>query len=106
MDVKQAYELAKAGKAYIVDVREEEELRESGLADGALWMPTSEMDEENPAWKAFKQKIKDKPSFFYCKSGQRSGRVAMMLSQEGYQTENIGGFKDWKAANLPTTTLK
>lgn len=102
MNPTEAQNLLKSGKAVLVDVREEEELRESGLADGALWMPTSKMDEEEPDWKAFKAALpKDKKVILYCRSGARSGRVAEFLAQEGFDTENLGGFKDWSAAGLP-----
>lgn len=102
MTCQEALELVKSGKAILVDVREEEELKESGLADGALWMPTSEVSEDTPKWQEFKAKLpKDKQVILYCRSGNRSGRMAEFLSQDGYQTVNLGGFCDWKAAQLP-----
>jgi rhodanese-related sulfurtransferase len=94
--------MVSSGKALLVDVREEHELRESGLAEGAQWMPMSKMDEDEPDWAAFKAALpKDKPIFLYCAAGARSGRVAEFLAQDGYQTVNIGGFKDWVRAGLP-----
>lgn len=102
MTQQQAHELVKNKKAILIDVREEEELRESGLADGALWMPCSKMDEDEAEWVAFKKKLpKDLPLILYCRSGNRSGRVAEFLRQEGFETVNLGGFKDWVAAGLP-----
>ena len=106
MTPQEAHNLVKEDKAVLVDVREEEELRDSGLADGALWMPCSKMDEDEPEWKAFKSKLpKDKPVILYCRSGNRSGRVAEFLREEGFETWNLGGFKDWKDAGLPVIRL-
>ena len=103
MDLKIANIQVKSGAAVLIDVREEEELRESGIAEGALWMPMSKMGEDDADWTAFKQNLpKDKPIFLYCRSGNRSGRVAEFLRLEGYDTNNLGGFKDWQAAELPT----
>jgi rhodanese-related sulfurtransferase len=102
MDPKQAWASVQEGKAVLVDVREEEELRESGLAEGALWMPTSKMHEDDEEWARFKRDLpRDKEVILYCRSGQRSGRVAEFLAQDGFRTSNAGGFKDWKAAGLP-----
>jgi rhodanese-related sulfurtransferase len=106
MTPSEAHELVKSGKAVLVDVREEEELQESGLAEGALWMPCSKMDDEEPEWKKFKAALpKDKPVILYCRSGNRSGRVAAFLAEEGFQAENLGGFSDWARAGLPIKRL-
>lgn len=102
MQPKEAHALCKEGKAILVDVREEEELRESGLAEGALWMPTSKMDEDEPQWRDFKAALtKEKTIILYCRSGARSGRVAELLAQQGFQTHNLGGFQAWVGAQLP-----
>jgi rhodanese-related sulfurtransferase len=102
----EAHKLVQAGKAILIDVREEHEVRESGVAEGAQWMPMSKMDEDEPEWAAFKAALpKDKTIFLYCAVGGRSGRVAEFLAQDGYTTENIGGFKDWKAAGLPVKKI-
>jgi rhodanese-related sulfurtransferase len=100
---KEAHELVKQNKAILVDVREEHEAVESGMAEGAGLMPTSLMDEDEPRWKEFKASLpRDKKVVLYCRSGQRSGRVTEFLKDEGYDAVNGGGFKDWVAAGLPT----
>lgn len=102
----EAHKLVQAGKAILIDVREEHEVRELGVAEGAQWMPMSKMDGDDPEWNAFKAGLpKDKTIFLYCAAGARSGRVAEFLAQDGYTTENIGGFKDWIAAGLPIKKL-
>lgn len=86
----------------LVDVREESELRETGIAEGAVWMPTSKIAEDHPDWREFKKSLsKDKIVMLYCRSGNRSGQVADFLAGEGYRTANVGGFKDWQAAKMP-----
>ncbi|MGZ3712428.1 MAG: rhodanese-like domain-containing protein [Bdellovibrionota bacterium] len=106
MTPAEALELVKKGKAVLVDVREEQELIESGYAECALWMPISEMAEDTPKWQEFKNRLpKDKQVILYCRSGNRSGRLAEFLSQDGYQTVNLGGFCDWQSAKLPIKKL-
>lgn len=106
MTPQEAHQLVQAGKAILIDVREEHEVRESGVAEGAQWMPMSKMDEDEPQWVAFKSSLpKDKTLCLYCAVGGRSGRVAEFLAQDGFNTENIGGFKDWKAAGLPVKKI-
>lgn len=99
---QEAHALVLAGKAILVDVREKDELQESGIIDGALWMPMSEMAEDSDQWRLFKQNLpKDKQILVYCKSGGRSGRVAEFLCCDEFQAENVGGFATWKAAGIP-----
>ena len=103
MEPKEAQGMLMNRLGILVDVREEDELKESGIAAGAIWMPTSKMVDDNAEWIKFKKDLpKDKTIMFYCRSGARSGRVAEFLAQEGYNTTNVGGFKDWQAAGLPT----
>jgi rhodanese-related sulfurtransferase len=100
VDLKKIQAEVQSGKAILLDVREEEELVAEGMAEGALWMPTSKMDADE--WRDFKKNLpKEKTIVVYCRSGARSGRVAALLSAEGFLTQNAGGLKDWKAAGLP-----
>ena len=97
----------KNNSAVLVDIREEDELKESGIAQGALWMPTSKMAENHDDWVAFKEKLpKDKTIYMYCRGGGRVTRVAGMLCCQGYKVENIGGLKDWVEAGLPVEPYK
>lgn len=106
MTPKEAKELVDAGKAILVDVREEEELRESGTAEGSLWMPMSKMADEHPDWERFKASLpKEKKIILFCRSGARSGRLAGILQCEGFDTENLGGFSAWVSAGLPVKKL-
>src|SRR5690606_24670914 len=92
MKPAEAYQLMKDGKAILVDVREEDELKASGIAEGAQWMPLSQFEERSQEWEEFQNSLpKDKKIVFYCHSGGRSGRIAEYLRQEGYDTANAGG---------------
>lgn len=102
MTPQQARDLVLQGKALLIDVREQPELKETGTAEGALWMPLSAMAEDTDEWRAFKQSLpRDKQLLLFCKSGGRSGRMCEFLCCDGFQAVNLGGFSDWKNAGLP-----
>ncbi|MCM2278584.1 MAG: rhodanese-like domain-containing protein [Oligoflexia bacterium] len=87
--------------AVLIDVREEPEIKE-GMADRALWFPTSKIEANDPSWKEFVAKLpKDKQIVFYCRRGRRSGIAAQKLASEGFRTANMGAFQDWVDAGLP-----
>ncbi len=101
-NLQEAYQQAKKGNAVILDVREEGEIQ-AGIAESARWVPTSDAQEEGPRWKKFLAETpKDKQIAVYCAAGVRAGRIAAKLETLGYRTFNIGGFKDWVKAGLPT----
>lgn len=89
------------GFAVLVDVREDDEVKD-GMAADAQWMPLSKIEANSPEWAAFQKKLpKDKKIVLYCAAGGRAGKVAKMLTEKGYQTANMGGFSSWEAAGLP-----
>lgn len=107
MSPAEAKKLVDEGKAILVDVREAEELLESGIAEGAIFMPTSAMADDAPEWQKFKAELpKHKMIILYCRSGNRSGRVAEFLAHDGFDTVNLGGFHEWKSAGMPVTKFK
>ena len=89
------------GKAVLVDVREPAEWAESGVASAAELLPMSDFNGEQKLWKPFLEKNADKTLILYCRSGNRSGKVAAKLAAEGHVVANAGAFKDWAAAGLP-----
>jgi len=92
------------GSAILVDVREEEEVK-LGMAEPAQWMPLSKMKDGDPMWDKFLNELpKDKLVVFYCVSGRRSGIAADKTKTKGFNVANMGGFKDWVKAGLPTRT--
>jgi rhodanese-related sulfurtransferase len=90
-----------AGKAVVVDVREPAEWAETGVAAPAVLLPMSDFNGERKLWRHFLENSRGKEIILYCRSGNRSGRVAKQLAQEGYDVANAGAFKDWQAAGLP-----
>lgn len=42
----------------------------------------------------------------FCKIGGRAGRMGEFLAADGFRTENLGGFADWKGAGLPVAPFK
>lgn len=98
---QQAATLVKEGKAILIDVREKSELA-FGVAEPAQWIPTSKISANHADWTQFLTTTsKDKKLIFYCAAGGRSGRASELAAKLGFNTANMGGFKDWKAAGLP-----
>jgi rhodanese-related sulfurtransferase len=90
----------KTGEAIIADVREKDEWDE-GHIPGAIHMSrgTIELDVE--------EKVPDTNAMIitHCGGGGRSALAAESLQKMGYKyvRSMAGGFKAWKAADLPTT---
>lgn len=97
----EAAERVAQGKAVLVDVREPDEWADTGVAAPAVLLPLSDFEGEQKLWKPFLEQNAGKDLILYCRSGARSGRVAQKLADQGKSVANAGGFKDWKAANLP-----
>jgi rhodanese-related sulfurtransferase len=89
------------GTAIIVDVREPAEWAESGVAAPAVLLPMSDFNGDQKLWKPFLAENPGKELILYCRSGNRSGKVAAKLAAQGLSVANAGGFKDWAAAGLP-----
>lgn len=98
---QEAFDEVRAERAVLVDVREADEVA-YGMAEGARWLPTSEIADGAPKTEAFIRDLpKDKLVIVYCAAGVRSGRFAELLASRGFQVANLGGFDDWAAAGLP-----
>ena len=106
VDPQEAFGMVKNRLAVLIDVREREELSD-GMAWGAEWMPLSKIKENHSDWQTMKQQLPaDKMVIFYCGSGNRAGKVAKMLKDDGFQTGNMGGFQEWQKAGLPVEPCK
>ena len=102
MTPEEAHELVSQNKALLIDVREEPELKETGTAEGAVWMPLSQLVDDTDEWRVFKAGLpRDKTLIVFCKAGGRAGRFCEFLACEGLKTVNLGGFAEWKSAGLP-----
>ena len=96
-----AYQLAKEGKAQLVDVRELEEVK-AGTIQNSLHLPMSLMasDRNQFLQLASKTLSKEKTIILFCRSGRRSGIVGSELQKEGYKVLNLGGYENYKGAGL------
>lgn len=87
---EQAYADVQYG-ALLIDVREQEELDESGYLKGSIHIPVDQVAEMLPevAPDHYQELI------FYCASGKRSQKATELAVEMGYQTVyNLGGLKD------------
>ena len=87
-----------ANGALVVDVRDAQELQQSGKVAGAVHVPRGMLefraDPDSPYHDdSFS---KDKTVIVYCASGGRSALSGQALKELGYdQVYNMGGFGDW-----------
>ena len=81
------------GSALLIDVREDEEW-DAGHAEGMTHLPMSRLTlDQIPA---------GRPIVVVCRSGNRSDRVAEVLTEVGMDAANMaGGMHAWVAAGLP-----
>lgn len=101
-DAKKSYDDYLAGKAIIIDVREEQEVKE-GMIKGAHWIPLSRIEKETKTEIIkIKELAKDKSIFLYCRSGRRSGMAKGYLEESGITAINLGGMSDLVNENIPT----
>lgn len=84
-----------ADGALLLDVRETDEWV-AGHAQGATWIPMSEISERHI------ELPPDSDIYVICRSGGRSLRVAEALTAWGYTAHNVdGGSLAWSEAGLP-----
>ena len=103
----EAAALVEQGRAVLVDVREPTEWKDTGVAAPAALLAKSDFDGAKAAWAPFLAQVdKDKTIVLYCRSGNRSGKVAEALAAQGYKVVNAGAFKDWAAAGLPVRKVE
>lgn len=92
---------AKAGSLIVIDVREADELRQTGKAKGALHIPLSQIAAQtDPKSGHFNRKLcADTPVALYCASGMRSDRAARTMTTNGFsEVYNLGTLQDWKVS--------
>lgn len=94
---KDAVARVAAGAAVLIDVREQAEVAQSGIAAGALHVPLGQiMQKCDLAKPAFPVLAEGKPIILYCASGGRSQRAGEALKAMGYgEVYNLGGLSDW-----------
>jgi hydroxyacylglutathione hydrolase len=82
---------------WILDVRNERELRHDGEIPGAHHIPVTHMEQRQ------KEVPRDRMVYIFCGSGVRSMLVASLLRKQGWDklTVVLGGFKAWKSVACP-----
>ena len=78
-------EIDKIKDAYIIDVREDEELRETGTIKGAVHIPMMTVPNN------LNKIPKDREIYMLCRSGIRSYDVSAYLCELGYDAVNLAG---------------
>jgi len=79
-----------------MDVRSPQEIKQ-GFIKTAVF--ANYFDTNFPE-KASKLLDKSKPVYLYCRSGNRSGKSAIILQAKGFQVYNVlGGYHQWKKEN-------
>ncbi len=93
---KELKELLSKEKIQLIDVRTPSEVNQ-GSIKGALFVNFFDAD--------FTQKTisvldKNKPVYFYCRSGNRSGKATKILKDKGFEAYNVlGGYSKWNKEN-------
>ncbi len=96
MDVSSLAE--RKGEVQIIDVRYPNEW-EAGRIYGAVHIPEDDLADR------LDEIDRQRPLVTVCRSGNRSGRAAALLKDEGFDAENLeGGMEAWAGHGLPVTT--
>lgn len=82
-------------KAVLVDVREQSEIDAEGMVQDALVAHYSEMKHSiDSLLERLRSYHADKRVYVYCAAGVRSGKVVSALQAMGFDSENLGGYRD------------
>ena len=73
----------------ILDVRNVDEIKQSGMVEGAINIPLSLLPLK------INEVDVNKPVYVYCAAGGRASNAAIILEEQGYTVYNTGGFIDW-----------
>ena len=110
---KSSKELAES-REYLIDVREESEIRGSGAIPNAINIPLGHVESALKFPKIFDQIVSGSRPFpdaegdkliFTCQSGMRAGRAAVMAQALGYEIVAVypgsfSVFSSWKILNV------
>lgn len=81
-------ENVKAGKAVILDVREQNEWDEAHLK-GAIHIPKSKLDDPAQVAELLKKVPKDKVVYTHCRAGRRALACGEILKKQGYDVRPL-----------------
>ena len=90
-----------AGALTLIDVRDGNELAQTGKAEGAIHLPlmSFQMKTDPRSPEVMPELDIDKPVAIYCATGARSNMAAKAMMQMGYKTvHNLGGLGQWANA--------
>ncbi|SEP55633.1 rhodanese-like domain-containing protein [Thalassovita taeanensis] len=90
-----------SGEMILVDIRDHNELTQTGKADGALHIPLMRLSMvADPRHPDFHPDLDlTKPIGLYCASGARSAMAVNVMRKLGYENvHNLGGLSHWVAA--------
>lgn len=102
---QQVSDQLKNGDSVLIDIRDGEELKQTGRIDGSVHASRGMLEfYADPSLPYHKPEFnKEKKIILHCASGGRSALAAKTLKEMGY--ENVahldGGIKAWKEAGLP-----
>lgn len=83
-------------KIQLLDVRTKEETKQGYIKTAVF----ADFFNQNFPVIAEQKLDKTKPVYLYCRSGNRSGKAAIILKEKGFKVYNIvGGFNKWKLEN-------
>ena len=104
---QQVQEELRSGNATLIDIREADELQQTGKIDGSVHAPRGMLefyaDDSLPYHKP--EFNKEKRLILHCASGGRSALATATLKQMGYTNvaHMDGGMKAWKEAGMPVS---
>lgn len=101
LSMSDAIEQVAAGTLILIDVRDGNELAQTGKADGAIHLPlmSFQMKTDPSSPEVVPQLNVDTPVGIYCATGARSGMATRAMLQMGYKTvHNLGGLGNWAKA--------
>ena len=82
--------LVSSNEVIVIDVRSFEEVK-TGIIQDAIHIEWTKIDKEITKIDI----TKDQPIYLYCRSGNRSGKAAVILEKIGYTNViNVGGIKE------------
>jgi rhodanese-related sulfurtransferase len=80
------------GKTVVLDVREPNELEETGTVKGAIHIPLGQLEAR------LGELPKDKVILTACRGGGRASRAMVLLEAKGFKTAGFCGLADYKGA--------
>ncbi len=100
-----AMEKHRGGKAVFIDVRDSNDIAQTGTVKGALRIPRGliefSADKETPFYN--EKLTKDADIVVFCGKGGQAALTGKTLKEMGYEhVQNAGGFPAWKEKGGPT----